>query len=802
MKVILFLIFLLISVTGFSQQPSSKLRHINGYITGDKQASLQGATLKLYSITDSALLQNTISNDKGYFDFELTTSGSYYILASYTGYKTLKIDWEQIKSSTGGNLGIINLIVYENLLTQVVIKGKQSLIQQRTDRTVITVNNQLKKLAENALDIIRLAPGITVSDNEDAIQMSGKDAVDVMINDKVVKLTSRDLVKLLKSLPVGSVSQLEVMANPSAKYDVTGNKGLLNIKTRQNTVKGITGNIDLSHSQARHSMGDLSTNLNYGAGKFAVSTYLAYHYGNYPTFTNTDRYLNNGVLRQSSVSADQWKDPAVRITAEYYINSKQVIGAIVSHEESHNTANYDTKSYLAQTGMKDTSYQTTGYGPNTSRWNSYNLNYRYTNNSGTEFSFDLDRSLYRKNDDNNVVNNRAGSDILNGNNYKTLTDIGINTFKGDYSHIWRNKLKIEGGFKISGVSTNNRLAVNQIVNGISKTDSSQTNNFLYHEYVNATYINLSKTYGKWGLQLGLRAEHSKIKGISTGASALEAIKPDSAYLNLLPSVYVTYLPTDVHAFRLSFNQRVKRPNYNSLQPFTYQLDAFDFETGNPALRVQRNSNAELSYTYNNRITLTSAYTHTTDYFNPVVYMVGNLIYHTTLNSGTMDNWNFNLNYPIQITKWWNMLNKVNGLYNHFNGQLYQGILNEGKWSYALSTSQRLTLPGKYSLLVNARYNSSVLNLIFYQRSNANVSLSIGKKIFKDKGAFRVGVTDIFKMQRTKTLVNFGDLNYAQNETWESRRLSLSFTWRFGEKKIKEAKDRSTGNSDEKNRSGS
>jgi iron complex outermembrane receptor protein len=803
MKLILSFIFLMLTARGMAQLNSPAHTYtFSGYITDEMQVPLPNTTLRLYNNIDSSLLITTVSTNKGYFEFKLNSSKSYYIIITYTGFKTLKISFDQIRSAPGGQMGYIRLKEDINQLKQAVIKGKQPIVQQRTDRTVIVVNEQVKKLAENALDMIRLAPGITISDNEDVIQMSGKDAVEVMINDRIVKLTSRDLVKLLKSLPVDAVNQLEVMTNPSAKYEVSGNKGLLNIKTRQNTIKGITGNVDLAHSQASHGMGDLATNINYGAGKFAVSGYFAYHYGNYPSLTTTDRHLHTALLHQNTNSADQWRDPAMRMTAEYYINSKQVIGAIVSDEHSYNTSNYQTSSYLDQVLLRDTSYQTNGYGPNTSHWNTYNLNYRFVDAGDTEFSFDLDRSLYNKDDQNNIANIIAGINTLNGNTYKTLTDITINTFKGDYTHIWKNKLKAEAGFKISGVSTNNNFLATNIVNGNAKMDNSQTNRFLYKEYVNAAYFNLSKNYGKWGLQFGLRAEYSKIKGISTDIMGNSSTKPDSSYLNLLPAAYVTYSPSAAHGFRLSFNQRVKRPNYSALQPFTYQTDAFNYETGNPALRVQKNSNAELSYTYDNRIVISSAYTHTTDFFNPVMYMVGNITYRTTLNSGTMNGWNFNLNYPAKVTKWWNMLNKLNGFYNHFNRQLYQGILNEGKWSYSLSTSQRITLPSKYSIIVSGRYNSPLQNLIYYQQSNANVSVSIGRKILKEQGSFRIGISDIFRMQRTNTLVNFGDLRYIQNETWESRRLSLSFAWRFGNKKIKETQERSTGSRDEKNRSGS
>ncbi|TDO24441.1 outer membrane beta-barrel protein [Pedobacter duraquae] len=683
-------------------------------------------------------------------------------------------------------------------LNEVKIVGRQSLIQQRTDRSVIVVNNQIRQLADHALDLLRLAPGITISDNEDALQMNGKDAVEVMINDKVVKMSGRDLVKLLKSLPIATVAQLEIMTNPSAKYDISGNSGLLNIKTKRISNNGITGNVDLSHSQAGHSMGDLSNTLNYGADQLAVSSYLAYHYGNYPSRSNLERLVDQGKLDQVKNSADKWRDPALRLTAEYYIDDKQILGALLAYERSRNTGSYEADATLFPDFGVPTKSHTRSFGPNTSNWKTYNLNYRFADTLGTEFSLDLDRSLFHK-DNLNTVTTTFSIQELDDINYQTFTGIAINSLKGDYSRNWKTKLKLEAGFKISGVRTDNELSVHAAPMKGGLVERSK-DNFLYREDVNAAYVNLGKSYLKWGWQMGLRLEHSKIKGMATSDNESVLIKPDSVYWNLMPAVYLTFRPSSVHNFRLSVNQRIKRPNYTALRPFTYQIDAFNVETGNPGLRVQKNTNAELSYSFKDRITISASYAHTDDFFTPVLFLREDVFYQTTANAGTMDNWNFLLNYPVKVSRWWNMVNKLTGFHNQFNGQLFQGVLDDGKWSYGMSTAQRFNLPKNYLVTLNARYTSSLKNLIYSQRDNANVSIGISKKLFKEQASFRIGVSDLFETQRTYTDVNFMNLIYSECETWESRRFSMGFSWQFGNKKVRQTKERSIGGADEKSRS--
>lgn len=747
---------------------------ISGTVTDEKNQPLTGVTLRLCKNQDSVVLQTTRTNTAGYFT--MPQQANTWLDIQFTGYQPRQI------ANPAGNLGRIILTPQTNLLGGVTVTVRLPFVQQGTDRTVISVNSQVLKLAENALELIKLAPGLTVSDNEDAIALSGKEAVQILINDKPVRLSSRDLVKLLKSMPAASLSQLEVMSNPSAKYDVTGNTALLNIKTRQNVIRGLTGNLDASASQATNNMGDVSGLFNYGTPKLAVSTYLAWHYGTYQTRYNKETVLNNNLLTQQNTSLDKWRDPVVRLTAEYHLNNRQTIGALAEREVSTNKGSYETASQIARQQTN-----TFAYNPNKRYWTTFNLNYRYADTTGNELTVDVDRAGYTKQDTSSI-----NTDTQSPLHYITRTVITITTAKADYTHQWKHNWKLEGGIKLSAVNTDNRFTQNS---------TPGNDHFTYREKVNSAYANLAKNYRKWGWQIGVRVEQTHVKGTGTDAGGSHYQQPDSAYTNWLPAIYISWRPASGQHLRLSFNQRIKRPDYTDLQPFTYQTDPYHYQTGNPLLQAQKNTSAELSYTYKEKLTLTAAYTYTGNYFNPVLYRKGDITYQTTQNAGTMHNWNVNLNYPVSITKWWTMVNKASCFYNHFRGQLWGGMLNDGQWSYTASASQRFTLPAKLQLQLSARYASPATTLIYRQGSNANVSLGISRKLFNNQGSVGISVSDIFRTQRNITTVNFENLQYTSNSTWESRRISLRFNWRFGNTKVQQTQDRETGNSDEKGRSG-
>lgn len=734
---------------------------LSGKVTDEKGLPLPGTVVRIY--TKSKLGRTLLTDTTGCFAANIPAMDQLLITA--IGFRPDTIATAQRA------LGTIRLKAMENQLNEVRIQARQPMIIQQTDRSVISVNDAIKKLTANGLEILGLAPGITIGDNEDAILMSGKSELQVMINDKLVKMTPRDLAKMLKAMPAGSIRQVEFLSSPPAKYEVNGNTGIINIRTN-GVAKGINGNLDLSTSHGANNWLDLSGLMNYGTGKLAISGYAAWHRGGYLTKNNRLRQLSSGPLELQTSSLDKWSDPVWHIAIDYALNAKSTFGGIIEREASSNSTSYDT---YARQGTN--SYLTTSKNPNTRHWNTYNLNYRYADTLGTELTVDLDRADFSKNSQITLLTTAQPSI-----GYLTLTAISISTLKADYSHSYKNKFKMEAGLKIADVQTDNR---------------QDDNRFHYTEQIRAGYGSLSRSNARWGWQLGLRLEQTRAKGETTGA-----ISPDTSYLNLLPSAYLTYRPAEKHHLRLALSRRIQRPDYGDLQPFVYVQDPLNLQTGNTALKVQHNDQAELTYTFNDRITLIGAYSRADDYFATVYRQSGNVLIQLPANTGSMQTFNFDMNHPIRISKWWNMLNKVNIGNDHFSGELFQGSLEQHRWRYQVSTSQRFTLAGKNQLQLSGRYTSASQNLIYAQKNSANVSASISRRLFREQASLRLGISDIFQTQRNFTDVDFGSLVYADRTTSESRRVSASFSWKFGNTKVRQTQDRDRGDAEEKGRSGS
>jgi iron complex outermembrane recepter protein len=778
---------------------------VKGEIKNHQGLPLPDAVVSLHRISDTALVKAGLTNAAGQFALDRVKPGGYLVKVSHVSYKT---SWVNNITVADAELSLnsLSLEPKSGNLTEVIVAARKPTVDQRIDATVINMTELVRKEAPNAFEVLRFAPNITLSDNEDAIEMAGKNLVDVMINGRVVRMSSRDLIKMLKSIPSSSVTQVDVMSNPSAKYDVQGNTGIINIRLKRTDV-GMNGNVNVSHTEAINYLGDLSSNLNYGVGNLYFTGYFAYHYGKYQTKTQQNRLAgsqgNPIVIDRDNTHLDKWSDPVFRIGADWFISKRHTIGALIEMEKSTNTTRFNAITSLGRPNLGyDSSISTFSHSPNTRKWNTYNLNYTYEDTLGSEFNFDIDRSYYDKVDDNNVTNffNKGGASSNGPNNmFRTNTIIDITTVKADYIKTYKSKLKIEAGAKLSYVSTDNNQLARFMQAGQVKTDTTRTNNFQYDERIQAVYGNISKSIKKWGLQAGVRIENTIADGISTNLKNVSINKPDTSYLNVLPSVFVSYAANKNNNFRFSFTQRIERPAYEDLQPFDYPVDLFFYHLGNPGLTVQKNSNVELNYVFKNKLNVTAAFVHTTDYFSTVFFQQNDILYERIENTGRSNNFNLNISYPIRPRKWWSAENRVTIFNNHFKGPLMEGYLNDGRWSYSLYTSQRFTLPGQNILRITARYNAPKLRLYMFDQENGSLSISLGRQIFNKKGLLRIGAQDVFLTQRRITRVDFGSLKYTEKSTWESRSVFIEFSFRFGSSKIRDPRDRQTGNTDEKGR---
>jgi len=383
---------------------------------------------------------------------------------------------------------------------------------------------------------------------------------------------------------------------------------------------------------------------------------------------------------------------------------------------------------------------------------------------------------------------------------QTPSIIDIRTAKADYTYPLSKSLKFETGAKFSDVKTdNNLLAQKQDASGNFVNDASRTNHFIYQEKIDAGYVNLGKTSKKTSFQLGLRAEYtSSIGNLLTNNQVVPR-----HYLDFFPSAFINHTLSKKNEIGFSYSRRIDRPSYDNLNPFVYYLDQYTYTQGNPFLKPQYTHSFELHYTWNNTINATLNYSHTSDVITQIILTdpVKKATFQTNLNLDVQDAYGFNVNSPFTINKWWTGNANLNSFYllNKSNG-LLGANLNVGQFAYNLKLTQTFTFIKGYRLELFSSYRSDLKTGIYDVLPQYSTDAGISHAFANKKANVKFSVSDIFNTRTNNVNSMYQSVNLQILQKNESRIARLTFTYAFGNNKIK-ARQHQTGADDEKNRAG-
>lgn len=691
-------------------------------------------------------------------------------------------------------------------LNEVVVKSKKPFVEMQVDKLVLNVQNDIVATAGTVFEILQRAPGVTIS-NDETINLAGKAGVNVLIDGRPTQLSGKDLANYLKSTPGSVVDKVEIIMNPSAKYDAQGNAGIINIKMKKNTVKGTNGNLSSSYTQSNHPNYNFSGNLNRRKGKWNWFINATARKSRQNTIGAINRFVNsNGIQKtfaNSTVDEDASKNISLKAGADFSLNSKSIFGFMIKGNE------YWSKLYtpgitLIQTNSKtDSSLQTINYNKErTSRYN-YNFNYRFEDTLGNEFNIDADYSSFKNN-----KNGMVTTDLLNAQNIKyaytandqdVQTDISIYSLKTDFTRQFKkSNSKIEAGLKWNTVKTRNNLQA--YVWNVNKftADTGRTNIFNYTETMFAAYASYSQKIKKWEYQFGLRAEGSVIHGTSRDLKNRYINYPDTSYFNLFPTAFVRYTVNENNSFGISYGKRINRPTYQDLNPFEYIYDNYTRESGNPNLLPEYSNNFELTYSYKSALNLGLGYSITNNSFQSISTQKGEITEESDYNIGKQKRIYLSVNLSVPITKWWDGYVNLNPFYKEYKGAIAQGKLDNSTWGMSWYCSNNFSLPKKWKLQLSSWGNVATLDGIYKASGLGSVDAGVSKAFLKDKMTIRISATDIFNTQRWRQQVNFGDVNFNYQRKWESRSIRLQLTWKFGKTSYK-ARERELGAQDQLDR---
>ena len=692
----------------------------------------------------------------------------------------------------------VSTLMASKKLDAVMVLSKKPFIEQQIDKTVVYVQADIMAISSNAFEILQKAPGININ-GEDAINMSGKAGVNILIDGRPTQMGSKELANFLRSMPGSTIEKIELITNPSSRFDAQGNAGIINICLKKNKLKGTNGNINIGYTQNVHYRSNASAALNQRSGKINVFANVSVNNNK----QHTNGYINRNVtvnnllknFNNTTVDMDRNVSQNIRAGVDFYLDKKNTLGVLFTNNGNWSPFNTPGNTFISSDGKIDSSLQTINDNLYKNNRSNTNFNYKHEDTLGNELNIDADYTFFKNTNLTNLRTrylDKANTKYnFTANDLDVATNINIYALKLDYIKQLKSiNTKIETGVKFSNVVTNNNLFATTLFGSTMKADTGRSNNFKYKENIYAAYINIGKKLKKFEYQLGVRIENAVIKGTSTDLKNNSINNPDTNYINIFPTTFVSYKMNDKNMFALSYSKRINRPDYQSLNPFETIYDIYTSEKGNPFLKPQYTNNFEIKYTYRYALNVAVGYNNTKDFSQIISIQTGQQTQATTYNTGSLDNVYFNISAPLPFTKWWDGYVNVTGFLNHYKGTLPNGMLNEKTPGLNYYIQQNFKLGKGWSVQMSSWFNAGTKQAIFKTNALGSLDAAVKKNMLKDKASIRLSVTDIFNTQQWKQSVQFANMDFAYRRKWESRGIRLQFSWSFGKTKFT-ARERDT-----------
>jgi len=791
-----------------SQLTSGK--SITGSVLNINGLTVPGVTVNLLRQEDEVLVKAEFTNEEGVYLFEQIPAGNYLIVLEHYEYALYRT--EPLVLSQNLNFETIYLDERTVDLDEVAITVQRPFIEQHFDKTVLNVSQSISNAGNTALEVLEKAPGLVIDQN-DNIRMRGRAGVIVMIDGRPVPMSGTDLANLLRSMPSDTVDKIELITNPSAKYDAAGNAGIIDIKMKKDNRIGTNGTLNSSVGTGRHFKTSQGLQFNHRNRK--VNIFGNYNYANRGEFTDLDIYrqfISNGEVTGGYDQQNRFKyglkSHTARLGADYDISSNTIIGISANGVISDFERNNKNRSLVLDEYLDALSYfLTQGNSGNSRRNGGINLNFKHTiDTTGREISADLDYIVYSNSDIQDYrttyfdLSNTPTRDpyLLHG---RLGGDLKIRSAKADYSQPFPLiKGNLEAGFKSSLVNSDNDLKFYDRSNGGNQLDENISNRFLYSENINAAYLNLNTSREKFSAQLGLRVENTNAKGdqITTGE------KFNRKYTQLFPSGFVGYKMNDNHEFGLSLSRRINRPTYNQLNPFKSFLDPSTYTAGNPFLNPELSYALEFTHTLKQSFVMKFNYSRTEDVILNVLSLDPDqeqVVVQTNRNLAKLDYYSFTVSAPFSIGSWFNSINSANVYYGLFRGNLVNTDIDDGRVSFEFNSNNSIKLSDSWRAEVIGTYVSRELFGFFDVDHIWSISGGVQKQFWDNKANLRLNISDAFYTRKVRATTVLTDYSESYFQVRDTRVVNLSFSYRFGQSQIAPARRRSGGAEEEKRRVG-
>jgi iron complex outermembrane recepter protein len=804
---------------GFAQTNS----RVKGEVKDESQKPLQGITVSLLRSKDSSLVKAAITDKSGGYLFESVKDGSYLLGITAVGYQKSFSQVVDVKEGADLSIPVFSLAPEAKGLKEVTVTARKPLFEQKPDKMVVNVEASPTNAGANALEVLEKSPGVSV-DKDGNISLKGKAGVQVFIDGKPAYLSGADLANYLRNLQGTQLDQIEIMTNPPAKYDAAGNSGIINIKTKKSKQMGYNVMATLGYSQGVYASNNQNLTFNYRKNKVNLFGTLSRNERNsFQKLSIQRKFIEESskevksLFEQLSSMRQLNMSNNAKLGADFYLTKKTTIGATLNG--FYNPGVFTNNSDIDIANPDGTLMsKANGFSKSKSQWRHFgsNINFRHVfDTTGKELTADVDYLNYNVSSSQNLMNKYFDPSGVPTNVPDNLLGslpqlIRIYSGKADYLHPLKNGAKFEAGIKTSFVETDNNAVYDTLRNGMMILDSARSNHFVYTENINAAYVNYSKQLNKkWSAQLGLRLENTTARGNSKGlaySNVYNKFMPfDSAftlnYTQLFPTAYVQYTADEKNSFTVNYGRRIRRPDYENLNPFVEFLDRYTFEQGNPKLRPQFSHNIELSHTFKGFLTTTLNYTKTNNIIQQVLEQNENSN-ESYIKQANIAN---QRQYGIAVSAFKQFKGFSGNIYanvfnNEFNGIVNNTMVTMGATSAMFNGSVAYKFKKGLTTEVSGFYRTAGVDGVFRIGGFGMMNLGASMPLFKTKGTIRLNVRDVLWSQRIKGESKFGNIDAQFQNYRDSRVASITFTYRFAKGKLNaNARRKTSGSADEQSR---
>ncbi len=774
---------LLIILLCFSAYFGSAQR-LDGIVLDTENQPIFFANVVLYSSLDSSIVMASSTDDEGRYILEDINEGTYFLEASMLSYKPNRI----LNVGIPGYTGRTNFVLEEDAATleTVTIKGRKPLLEQKPDRMVVNVADNLTSLNGNLLDVMKKVPGMIVIN--DRLSLAGQGNVTILINGKSTRYM--DIQSLLQEMPGDNIEKVEVIHQPGAEFDASGSGPIINIILKKNVFLGTNGTARIGVARNHIWAYNGGVNLSHHQGKLNIQSGIGYNQNAWKEDFTLLRTVGDDIYDQKTVTPADPRSYRANLTMDYDLTDDQRIGFNSRYVHSDNE--YETTNTTDINFLSSEDYVLQTINDQDRSWDFYAFNPYYTydiDSSGQKLNLDINLARFKIDSENTLTNsNTSATQRFLGQRYVQPGDTKIMVGMLDYTKPLNEKYTFQTGVKYSMADLDNNLSAfdeDENAEGEWVINNLQSNHYKFTEDISAAYGKLNWDIGTWKGTLGLRYEHSYSEGYSVTLDSTL----DRTISKLFPSMSVSRELFGPLAANLAYSYRIDRPRYSTLNPFVYYYDPFTFERGNPNLRPELTHSTKFSISADGQPFFNIEYKRSNDVMVEVTEQNDETgeANRVTINMDKRQVFETSLFFPLEAIP--GVAGGYGGFianYLKFDSEYLGQTFDPSKWSLTAFFQTEYNLPGDWNGELGGWYNSGVREGIIDSEWLYGISLGVSKKFWDNQAKFSIGVDDILNR------FWFGRVDYANmdldiNTTWYAPEVNAQFSYKFGNRHLKSKK---------------